>query len=91
MIDLDDVMTADQAASYVGVSRQRIYALTKTGKLVPRRVGSTHLYLRDDLDAWKAAPKHPGGRPRKGPAASCAGKATPITPQTNTPEKEGTS
>ncbi len=80
MNDLNDVMTADQAAAYVGVSRQRIYALTKAGKLVPRRVGATHLYLRGDLDAWRATPKHPGGRPRKGSAVRNNFEALPITP-----------
>jgi excisionase family DNA binding protein len=68
MINLEDLLTAEQAAEYVGVSRQRIYALTKAGKLEGKRVGSTWLYTRAELDRWKAAPKHPGGRPKPGTA-----------------------
>ena len=65
MINVEDLLTAEQAATYVGVSRQRIYALTKAKKLNAVRVGNTWLYMRADLDVWKAAPRNPGGRPKR--------------------------
>ena len=64
MINLEDLLTAEQAAEYLGVSRPRIYALTKAKKIKATRVGTTWLYIRADLDTWKAAPKDRGGRPK---------------------------
>jgi excisionase family DNA binding protein len=64
MVELDDVLTADQAAAHLGITRQRIYILTKGGK-IGRRVGNTWLYTRQELDAFKELPKHKGGRPKK--------------------------
>lgn len=64
MINLEDLLTAEQAAAYVGVSRPRIYALTKARKIEAMRFGTTWLYTRAELDRWKAAPKDRGGRPK---------------------------
>ena len=62
-IDLSELLTADQAAAYLGVTRQRVYTLAWSGKL-GQRVGSTWLFTRPELDAWQAQPKSKGGRPK---------------------------
>ena len=62
-IDLSELLTADQAAAYLGVTRQRVYTLAWSGTL-GQRVGSTWLFTRHELDGWKAQPKSKGGRPK---------------------------
>ena len=62
-IDLSELLTADQAAAYLGVTRQRVYTLAWSGTL-GQRVGSTWLFTRHELDDWKAQPKSKGGRPK---------------------------
>ena len=74
MIELDDLLTADQAAEYLGVTRQRIYVLTKAGR-IGRRIGSTWLFTRGELEAFKQQPRSKGGRPK-----AVAGTLTPARP-----------
>jgi excisionase family DNA binding protein len=61
------LMTAGEAASYLGVSVQRVDRLGATGRLTRRRVGRFWIYSRASVEAWKRAPKSKGGRPRKRP------------------------
>ncbi len=58
----DDLMTTTQAADYLGVTRQTVHLMTKQG--FGRRVGSVWLFTREELDRWKATPRHAGGRPK---------------------------
>ncbi len=57
-----DLMTASQAAEYLGVTRQAVHLMTKQG--YGTRVGSVWLFTREELDKWKATPRHAGGRPK---------------------------
>lgn len=64
MTDLDELIGAPEAAAHLGVSRARLYALTRAGK-VGRQVGGYWLYTRAELDDWKAQRNPRGGRPKK--------------------------
>ncbi len=68
----DDLMTTTQAADYLGVTRQTVHLMTKQG--FGRRVGSVWLFTRDELDRWKATPRHAGGRPK--PEAGLTARAS---------------
>ncbi len=73
---MDDLLTATQAADYLGVSRQRINQITKEG--YGQRVGSVWLFTREELDRWKAQPaKGPGGRPKRAAGSSALGLTQP--------------
>lgn len=66
MSDLDDMLSGADAATYLGLTRARIYALTRAGK-IGRQVGGYWLYTRSELDAWKATRNPKGGRPKDAP------------------------
>jgi len=59
----EELISGAQAAEYLGVSRARIYALTRAGK-IGRQIGGYWLYSRAELDAWKAKRSPKGGRPK---------------------------
>ena len=63
---MDDELTTTEAATYLGVTPQRVYELAQTGKVTRRRKGSFWLYPKADLDRWRNAPKSKGGRPKAG-------------------------
>ena len=51
----DDLMLAGDAAKYLGVSRQRVHFLTKTGRLKPAEtIGGMAFYSKEQLDAYQA-------------------------------------
>ena len=58
-----DLLNAVEAAEYLGVHRQRIYQLADEGKL-GRRIAGYWVFTRAELDAYRAAPKSKGGRPK---------------------------
>ncbi len=58
-----DLLTLTQAANELGVTRQTVHNMTKQG--YGRRVGSMWLFTRDELERWKATPRHAGGRPKE--------------------------
>lgn len=60
----DKLMSASQAAEYLGVSRVRINQLAGMGRLQREEVGGYYLYRRSELDRWRAEPKSLGGRPK---------------------------
>lgn len=50
-----DLMLAGDAAKYLGVSRQRVHYLSKTGRLKPAEtIGGVAFYSQEQLDAYKA-------------------------------------
>jgi excisionase family DNA binding protein len=57
-----ELFTLTQAAELLGVTRQTAHNMTKQG--YGRRVGSMWVFTRDELDRWKATPRHGGGRPK---------------------------
>ncbi len=66
---LEGWLTASEAAEYLDVSRSTINNLTKqydpvAGKNYGTRRGALWLFSREELDRWKAAPRHAGGRPK---------------------------
>ncbi len=72
----DELMSAVQAAEYLGVIRQRVYDLASRGRL-GRRVGNLWLFSKAELDAYKAerASKPKGGRPKHEAGTLIAGPA----------------
>ena len=68
-----DLLTVTQAAEYLGVTRQSVHNMTKQG--YGQRVGSMWLFTREEIERWKAAPRHAGGRPKPG-----AGTPSPAIP-----------
>ncbi len=73
-IDLNELMSAVDAAKYLGISPARIYLLAKQGRL-GRSIGGYWLFTRAELDDYKATPKSRGGRPKK-----VAGTLTAVSP-----------
>ena len=63
MSNLEELINAQSAAEYMGVSRARIYALTKA-RAIGRQVGGYWLYTKAELDAYKARRNPQGGRPK---------------------------
>ncbi len=63
MADLDELINAHEAAAHMGITRTRIYALARAGK-IGRKVGGFWLYTRAELDAYKALRRPQGGRPK---------------------------
>ena len=57
-----EYLSAAQAADYLSVHRSRLYQLAKAG--LGRQIGGYWLYTKAELDAYKAAPKSKGGRPK---------------------------
>ncbi len=63
MATVDELISAVDAAAYLGVSRARLYAITRTGR-IGRQVGGYWLYTRAELDAYQAGRNPKGGRPK---------------------------
>ncbi len=63
MIDPNELLSGQEAAEYLGISRARIYALARQGRL-GREIGGYWMFTRGELDAYKAEPKSKGGRPK---------------------------
>ncbi len=60
----EDLLNAAQAATYLGVSRQRIYELTDSGRL-GKKIAGYWLYTRAELDEYIAQREtNKGGRPK---------------------------
>jgi excisionase family DNA binding protein len=59
-----DYLTAEQAAQYLGVKRQRIYNLVSEGRL-GQRVDGYLVFTKEELDEYIAqrATRPKGGRP----------------------------
>lgn len=45
-------MSTDEAATYLGMGKTKLYALTRDGKLPAKRVGKKWTYERESLDEW---------------------------------------
>ncbi len=63
-----DYITTEQAAELLGVSRIRILAFIKDGRLKAEKAGRAWLILKSDLDFFSKQPRPQGwrkGRARK--------------------------
>lgn len=65
MPELDELIGGAEAAEYLGVTRARLYAIARTGK-IGRHVGSFWMFTKQELDQWKAERNPKGGRPKSG-------------------------
>ena len=73
----DELMTATEAARYLGISRARVSLLAKQGRLGKQIAGRYNVFTRAELDAYRAqAPQNKGGKGKKSPA----GQLTPASP-----------
>lgn len=75
------VVSPGYVAGYLGVSRQRVYTLLRTGKLrgwlvyesadgacndTSRHNTASYIYISsDDVERYRTSPKDKGGRPKK--------------------------
>ena len=48
----DDIMTVDEVAEYLKVSRKSIYRLVKSGKLPGKKVLNKWRFSRDQIKEW---------------------------------------
>ena len=65
----DELMTATEAAQYLGISRARVSLLAKQRRLGKQIAGRYNVFTRAELDAYKAqAPQNKGGKGKKSPA-----------------------
>ncbi len=62
MVKLSDLLSATQAAAYLGISRARIYELLENGMIQGQIVAGRRVFTRQELDTWNANKKP--GRPR---------------------------
>lgn len=64
MRERPDLLTATEAAAYLGVTRQAIHKLTKRPDPgLGERYGSVWMFTRIELDTWRDKPRTHGGRP----------------------------
>ncbi|MBA3947838.1 MAG: helix-turn-helix domain-containing protein [Herpetosiphonaceae bacterium] len=65
-----EYLTASQAASYLGISRQSLSTAAKRGDIGTRvesigsRGGWVYVFTHAELDTWYARERHKGGRPK---------------------------
>jgi hypothetical protein len=60
---LDDVVDASQAAAILGVTRQHVVHLCKTGRLAGKRLTSTWITTRQAVEVYASSRRGPG-RPK---------------------------
>jgi excisionase family DNA binding protein len=53
-----EYLTVQEAAEYLRCKPKRVYDLVSQRRLAPRRDGSRLLFLRSDLDAYRAGGDH---------------------------------
>ncbi|HSH83388.1 MAG TPA: helix-turn-helix domain-containing protein [Herpetosiphonaceae bacterium] len=66
-----ELWSTQQAADYLGVTRQAVHALARRGE-VGRRVGRAWVFTKSEIDAWRDKPRPLGGRPPKANAGTLA-------------------
>lgn len=62
-------LTVPQAAERLGVTASQVRQLREAGQLTGEKIGRDWHISAASVEAYAAKPKHPGGRPRKRPAA----------------------
>ena len=70
-----ELLSTQQAAEYLGVTRQAVHALAQRGE-VGRQVGRAWVFTKSELDTWRDKPRPLGGRPPK----ALAGPLAPARP-----------
>lgn len=64
-MDMDQELTAGEAAAVLGVNRQRINQLARAGRIGRQVAGRYWVFTRVELESFKAQPKPKGGRPKE--------------------------
>ena len=64
MANDDDTVMGEEAARLLGVTRQHLALLARKGIIGQRVLGRYWVFTRSELEAYKAAPKAKGGRPK---------------------------
>ena len=52
--DMDEILTANEAADYLKINVRTIYRLIREGKIPGRKVGGSWRFRKDILDDWLA-------------------------------------
>jgi excisionase family DNA binding protein len=65
MTDRAELLTIPQAAALLGMHRAAAFRAVQAGRLPAVRVGGVWVLRRADVEAYRAAPKHAGGRPKQ--------------------------
>jgi len=51
-IDRDDIMTMDELAEYLKISKSTLYKLAQADKLPGQKIGKRWRFHKDAVDAW---------------------------------------
>lgn len=62
--DHDQVLTIDELATYLKVSKSTLYKLVKQGKVPGQKVGKHWRFRRKTIDQWLDEKDMPAKRPR---------------------------
>lgn len=77
---MDNYLTTAQAAELLGMDRSAVLRAIRQGRLPATRYGPrVVLVKRDDVDAYRAMPRHAGGRPRGSGASEFVTVATELS------------
>ena len=61
---VEDLLTVAQAAAILGMRARSVRTAIAAGRLRATRLGPRAIVLRrQDVEAYRATPRHPGGRP----------------------------
>lgn len=60
----DEVLTIDELATYLKVSKSTLYKLVQEGKVPGQKVGKHWRFRREAIDAWLDANDHAAKRPK---------------------------
>ncbi len=71
----DEEVTAGEAAAILGINRQRINQLARSGRIWRQIAGRYWVFSRSELEAFKNSPRK-GGRPKE--AAGTLPPAIPV-------------
>lgn len=61
-----ELLTSSEAATYLGLTRQRVDQLGQEGALPRQRMGHFWVYQKRDLDRWRSEGNRVVGRPKSG-------------------------
>ncbi len=63
-VPMERLMTLEEVADYLRLSKDTVYRMASTGKLPASKVGSQWRFRKDDVDAWLEKNKNVPGNQR---------------------------
>jgi excisionase family DNA binding protein len=63
---MNHIMTLEEVASYLRLSRDTVYRLTQAGTIPAAKVGNQWRYRKEEVDEWLAKQKHSPGETEDG-------------------------